>query len=154
MFTQITIKDIESIRVAYKTYKGKVLSAGKLMPSIFKSIKGKNNSHPFFCIHSLDKETGIGIIDLCVPTMETPNIKDVFVKELSYIKAISLLHKGSYERLSSSYQLLHTYSIKKHLQIVVPFLEMNIKGPGALIKGNPNTYITEIQYPMVFPQVE
>lgn len=47
MKSQITIEEIEPIRAAYRSYKGDVLKAGKYMPTIFKSIKGKSNGVPF-----------------------------------------------------------------------------------------------------------
>jgi len=148
MSKQITIKDIEPIRVAYKSYKGNVLEAGKHMPSIFKSIKGKNNGTPFFCIYQVDETTGIGELDLCIPTMEEPSSQEVFVKEMPRIQAVSITHTGSYDTLPLSYQLLFAYIAENNLKVIGPCREVYIKGPGPILKGNPDNYITEILLPI------
>lgn len=148
MSNQITIKEIEPVRVAYKSYKGNVLEAGKHMPTIFKSIKGKNNGTPFFCIINVDESTGIGELDLCVPTMETPNTNDVFIKEMPRIHAVSLIHQGGYDSLPESYQKIAKYIDEHGFTVVGPCREVYIKGPGPILKGNPDNYITEILLPI------
>lgn len=148
MSNQITIKDMEPVRVAYKSYKGNVLEAGKHMPSIFKSIKGKNNGTPFFTILSVDESTGVGELDLCVPTMETPNANDVFIKEMPRIHAVSLIHQGGYDRLPESYEKITKYVDEHGLTIIGPCREVYVKGPGPILKGNPDNYITEILLPI------
>lgn len=35
-----------------------------------------------------------------------------------------------------------------HLRLQMPFREVFIKGPGMILKGNPEKYITEILFPI------
>lgn len=144
----IEIKDIEPMRVAYKTYEGDLRQAGRHMPSVFKAIKGRSNGSPFFSIYSSDPQTKIGKADLCVPTEETPVVNDIFVKETPRVKAACVLHQGSYEELSVAYEQLADYVRTQGLLVTGPCREVYIKGPGALLKGNPKKYLTEIQLPI------
>ena len=145
---QIEIKDIEPIRIAYMKYKGVVTEANKVFPNVFKSIHGKSNGAPFFNYIAMNAETKIGEIELCVPTNETPVGNGVEIKEIPRIKAICLIHIGSYETLNKAYEAIDKYADKNGIELCSPFREVFIKGPGPFFKGNPDKYITEIQFPI------
>lgn len=146
MSYEIEIKDIEPIKVATMRYKGLITEAGKQFPNVFKAIRGNSNGTPFFCYHMVDQKTGIGEIELCVPTAETPNRNGVTLKILPRVKVVCLTHIGSYDGLPAAYDEIHHYIQENHLAIQPPWREVFIKGPGMLIKGNPNKYITEILF--------
>lgn len=143
---EIKIRDIEPVRVAAMRYKGPVTEAAKYFPNVFKAIKGKSNGAPFLCYHTVDHKTGIGEIELCVPTAETPNGNGVQLKELPSAKAVCLTHIGPYDALQKAYEAIERYIQENNLSILPPWREVYIKGPGMLIKGNPNKYITEILF--------
>ena len=145
---QIEIKDIEPIRVAFMRYKGPVTGASKVFPSVFKAIQGKANGAPFFCYYAMDAMTKSGEMELCIPTAETPKGDGVTIKEMPRIKAVCITHVGSYESLRNAYDTIDSYIKEKELTLQFPFREVYIKGPGMIIKGNPNKYITEIQFPL------
>lgn len=145
---KIEIKDIEPIRVAVMHYKGRVTEASKVFPNVFKAIGGKANGTPFFCYYVMNKETKIGEMELCVPTAETPKGNGVTVKNMPRIKALCVTHIGSYETMHYAYEAIDRYAQDENLTLQPPFWEVFIKGPGMLIKGNPNKYITEILFPL------
>ncbi|WMJ82240.1 GyrI-like domain-containing protein [Clostridium sp. MB40-C1] len=145
---KVEIKYIEPIRVASMRYKGIVTEASKVFPNVFKAIRGKVNGAPFFYYYVMDQDSKIGEIELCVPTAETPNINGVNIKEIPRIKAISVTHVGPYETMQQAYEAIHHYSQENNLSLQPPFREVFIKGPGMIIKGNPNKYITEILFPL------
>ena len=145
---QIEIKDIEPIRITYMRYKGVVTEANKVFPNVFKSIRGKSNGAPFFNYIAMNPETKIGEIELCVPTNEIPVEKGVDIKEIPRIKAVCLIHVGSYETLNKAYEAIDKYAIENGIELCSPFREVFIKGPGMFLKGNPDKYITEIQFPI------
>lgn len=99
-------------------------------------------------IHEVDEVTNVGEMELCVPTLEMPNNNEIFVRELPKIRAVSIIHHGSYERLSESYQQITQYIYTNNIHIVGPTREVYIKGPGPILKGNPINYITEILLPI------
>jgi effector-binding domain-containing protein len=144
----VGIKDIEPVRVAAMCYKGIVTEASRVFPNVFKAINGKANGAPFFCYHAINQETKIGEMELCVPTAETPNGNGVSVKDMPRIKAVCVTHVGSYETMQYAYEAIDRYVQEKNLTLQPPFREVFIKGPGILIKGNPNKYITEILFPL------
>lgn len=145
---EFEIKIIELITVATMSYKGLATQAGKYFPNVFKSIKGKANGVPFICYHSMDKTTGIGEMELCVPTPETPNRNDITIKELPAVKALCITHIGAYDTLPLAYEAMHSYIKKHNFTTKLPWREVFIKGPGMLFKGNPNKYITELVFPL------
>lgn len=145
---EIKIKDIEPVTVAAMPYKGEVTQAAKHFPNVFKSIKGKSNGVPFFCYHTVDEKTGIGEMELCVPTAQNPKGNGVTLKEFPRVKVLCLTYIGPYEGLPKAYEAIHRHIQENDLSIETPWREVFIKGPGMILKGNPNKYITEILFPL------
>lgn len=145
---QIEIRDIEPIRVAYMRHRGIATEANKAFPNVFKSVRGKVNGAPFFSYLAMNPETKQGEMELCVPTEETPVGSGVEVKELPRIKAVCVTYIGPYETLPRAYAAIDKYAEENRLLLIPPFREVFIKGPGMLLKGNPDKYITEIQFPI------
>lgn len=142
------IKAIEPVTVATMRYKGPFTEASKQFPNVFKAIRGKSNGAPFFCYHTVDQKTGICELELCVPTAESPNRNGVTLKDLPRAKAVCITHIGPYDALPMAYEAIHRYIQENSLSIQPPWREVFIKGPGMIIKGNPNKYITEIMFPL------
>lgn len=146
MTYEINLKEIELIRIAYIKYHGKVQDANKFFPTVFKAIRGKSSGAPFFNYLTLNPQTQIGDIELCVPTLENPSSDSVLIKNLPATKVLSTIHKGPYENIMAGYTALKEYSLEKNIELEPAFREIFIKGPGMILKGNPNNYITEIQF--------
>lgn len=96
----------------------------------------------------MNPETKIGEMDLCVPTEQTPFGNEVAIKEVPAVKAICTTHTGSYETLHLAYKVINQYATEHNIKLQPPFREVYIKGPGMLLKGNPDKYITEIIFPI------
>ncbi|MBY2476754.1 GyrI-like domain-containing protein [Clostridioides difficile] len=148
MSYKIEIKNIEPVTAATMRYNGLMTEATKYFPNVFKSIKGKSNGAPFFCYYNVDQKTGIGEMELCVPTSEIPNRIGVTIKEFPKTKALFFTHIGSYSTLPKTYEMIFKYIHENNIEIQTPWREVFIKGPGMLIKGNPDKYITEIIFPL------
>jgi DNA-binding transcriptional MerR regulator len=71
--------------------------------------------------------------------------EDLSCRVLSGGKAVTLVHKGSYDNLGHSYGRIFEYINEHKLKPVAPSREVYIKGPGMIFKGNPEKYLTEIQ---------
>lgn len=145
---QIEIRETPPVRVAYMKYKGIATEANKIFPNVFKSIRGKVNGAPFFSYLAMNPETKQGEMELCVPTVENPAGNDIEVKEMPRIKAVCVTHIGSYETLPLAYAAIDKYAADNGLILTPPFREVFIKAPGMFLKGNPDKYITEIQFPI------
>jgi len=144
----VEIRDIEPVRVAFMRYKGIVSEANKVFPNVFKSIRGKTNGAPLFSYYMMDPQTKLGELDLCVPTAETPAGNGIEIKEMPRIKAVCVTHTGSYETIQGAYAAIDKYAADHGLQLQPPFREVFIKGPGMVMKGNPDKYVTEILFPI------
>lgn len=145
---QIEIRETPPVRVAYMKYKGIATEANKIFPNVFKSIRGKVNGAPFFSYLAMNPETKQGEMELCVPTVENPAGNGIEVKEMPRIKAVCVTHIGSYETLPLAYAAIDKYAADNGLILTPPFWEVFIKAPGMFLKGNPDKYITQIQFPI------
>ena len=145
---QIEIRETPPVRVAYMKYKGIATEANKIFHNVFKSIRGKVNGAPFFSYLAMNPETKQGEMELCVPTVENPAGNGIEVKEMPRIKAVCVTHIGSYETLPLAYAAIDKYAADNGLILTPPFREVFIKAPGMFLKGNPDKYITEIQFPI------
>lgn len=145
---KVEIREIEPIRVAFMRYKGIATEANKVFPNVFKSIRGKADGAPFFNYITMNPETKFGDIELCVPTAMTPSGNGVEVKETPRVSALCVIHKGSYETMFQAYQEIVAYAKQNAIKLQSEFREVFIKGPGMLLKGNPEKYITEIIFPI------
>lgn len=146
MTYEIKVKEIEPMRIAYIKYQGKVQEANKFFPQVFKSIKSRTNGAPFFNYLNLDPKTQVGSMELCLPTLENPSLDSVLVKNLPHIKVLSTIHKGPYKNIMAGYRALRKYSLENNIELESNFREVFIKGPGIILRGNPNNYLTEIQF--------
>ncbi|WP_394923176.1 GyrI-like domain-containing protein [uncultured Robinsoniella sp.] len=142
------IKEIEPIRVAYMRYRGLSDKANKVFPNVFKAISGKSSGAPFFCFYKIDQDTKYAEMDLCVPTNEIPGGNGIEIKEIPRTRALCTTHTGSYQTLKNAYTAVEQYAKERALIIQPPFREVYIKGPGMLIKGNPDKYVTEVVFPL------
>lgn len=143
---EVNLKEVEEIRIAYIKYHGRVENANKFLPKVFKAIRGKNSGAPFFNYLDLDPKTKVGDMELCVPTLENPNSDIILIKSLPTTKVLSTIHRGPYENIMAGYEAIKKYSLEKNIELEPIFREVFIKGPGMILKGNPNNYITEIQF--------
>lgn len=145
---QVEIKEIEPIKVAYMKYRGIATEANKVFPNVFKAIKGKSNGAPLISYLNIDPQTKMGNLELCVPTNELPIADGIEVKQLPRINALCVTHIGPYKNLDQAYEALDKYALEHQIVLTPPFREVFIKGPGMILKGNPDKYITEIQFPI------
>ena len=145
---KVEIREIEPIRAAYMKYRGDAAKANRMFPKVFQSVRGKTNGSPFFSYLSMDPETKMGNMELCVPTQETPAGSSVNVKVFPRIRALCVTHTCSYDTLFQAYAAIDHFAAEHHLVLRPPFREIFLKGPGMIIKGNPDKYITEIQFPI------
>ena len=72
--------------------------------------------------------------------------KNIHFRVEDEIKAISVVHKGSYENLNKAYAFALNWVKENGLQIAGPIREVYIDG--CWNKENENDYVTEIQVPI------
>lgn len=74
-----------------------------------------------------------------------PADSDIHVRTLPGGRALCLVHRGPYDRISGAYGRLLAEARRRALTPRAPSREVYIKGPGMLFAGNPERYLTEVQ---------
>ncbi len=87
-------------------------------------------------------------IESCVPLKREIDGGNFKVKCLPGIRCLSTVHQGPYDQLGKSYEALFDFAKEHGLTPALPFRERYIKGPGMILAGNPENYVTEVQIPL------
>ncbi|WP_240839517.1 GyrI-like domain-containing protein [Acidaminobacter sp. JC074] len=142
-----TVKTItvEDQLVASITYMGKYQDVGIHLGKLFKAVKNNFSGKPFSIYHDEDYKEENATVEVCIPLKRELAYKDIEVKTIPGGKALSLMHIGPYDKLSLSYKVLTDYIKDNDLEAKSKIREHYLKGPGMLLKGNPEKYRTEIQ---------
>jgi len=61
-------------------------------------------------------------------------------------KALCTVHKGRYEEIGKSFAMIYDYISKNKVKTRIPIRLVYTKGPGMIFRGNPEKYLTEIQF--------
>lgn len=145
---EIVMKEISPINIASIRFKGQYSELDKYVPKLYHAVKDlRAGSH--FNIYYDEECVEEADIELCLPvksfiSMSTNEVKQ---RSLPALKALSTVHKGSYDNLKYAYKALFDYATVHSLKLIAPSREVYIQSPGMLFKGNPSSYITEILMP-------
>lgn len=138
---RVTIKDQ---LVASLTYVGRYEDVGEYLGKLYKAIGANAADKPFCIYHDEDYQEENAHIEVCLPIKKEISYKNIEVKIVPGGEGLSLLHIGPYENLSFSYKVITDYLINENIQPKSHIREQYLKGPGMLLKGNPEKYQTEI----------
>lgn len=138
---QITVEDQ---LIASIVYTGKYEDVGLYISKLYKAAGANIKGKPFSIYHDDTYKEEDATVEVCVLLKKELQYKDIQVKILKGGQALSLLHIGPYDKLSSSYKQLTDHIIDHHLETTAPIREHYLKGPGMLLKGNSNKYQTQI----------
>lgn len=142
---EVEEKQLDKILIAGIRYKGKYTDCGRAFGKIAKKM-GRNICGKPFNLYYDDgfKEDGADI-ETCMPVRKGKEVDGINVRELGGGNCVSLIHKGPYETIGRSYEKIVGYINDKGYKYLVPSREIYIKGPGMILKGKPENYLTEIQ---------
>lgn len=79
------------------------------------------------------------------PLSRKISAEGIDVRVLSGGKAVTITHYGPYASLGNTYRELFSYINEKNYSMRSPCREIYHKGPGMILRGNPEKYVTEIQ---------
>jgi len=144
---KIEFKVIPPITVASIRHKGQYNDCGQYIKKLYKFGNKEVIGSPFNCYFDGEYKE-IADIETCIPIKQRINNQEISCKELPAVKAITTLHKGSYESLNQAYKSLFKYAHENNLECLLPCREVYIKGPGMVFSGNPEKFITEIIIPV------
>ncbi len=142
---EVEEKELDTLLIAGIRYKGRYEDCGEMFGQIARKMGRNIAGKPFNLYYDCDfKEDGADI-ETCFPVRRGKDVDGISVRELPGGRCVSLIHKGPYETLSRSYEKIMTYAKEKGHETKLPSREVYIKGPGMIFRGNPDSYLTELQ---------
>ena len=139
-------KSVDAIRIAGVRMRGRYSDCAKGFARIGRKF-GRHICGPPFLLHydTEYKETDADF-EACMPISMGESVEGIDVRELAGGRCVSLIHKGPYETLHESYARIRDYVSDRGYEAEIPTREIYLKGPGMILKGNPQKYLTEIQF--------
>lgn len=142
---EVEEKQLDTILIAGYRMKGRYDEVGKGFSILGKKFGRHINGKPMTLYFDSEyKEDGANF-EPCFPIRKGQSSEGIDVRELPGGKCVSLIHKGPWDKLSNSYKRIMSYIKEKGYETSIPSREVYLKGPGMILKGNPNSYLTEIQ---------
>jgi len=151
---EIEDKIIEEQKLAIINYKGNVKDMDILIAKLLSWAEAKKVEiigNPFSIYFTSPQNTKPEemIYDIGFPVSKDTELSEegeIKVVELLEHRVISIVHKGSYEKLNESYKEMVEYSIKNNYDIIGSPKEVYINSPHEVPE---NELLTEIQFPVI-----
>jgi DNA-binding transcriptional MerR regulator len=146
---EIGQRELEPILVAGIRMKGNYSDCGQGFAKLCKSLGRHMAGKPLCLFYDGEYREGDANFEPCVPIRKAVSIDGIDVRELPAARCVTLIHRGPYTELRSSYARLMKHVKQRGYELQLPTREVYVKGPGMIFRGNPKKYITEIQLPIV-----
>ena len=147
----VEIKTLVDIPVVSNRWVGHYQDTGKSLGKLYKLAGRFATGAPINLYHDSEYKVIDADIESCVPVKQeiaSDPSGECCYKVLPGGLFYTLVHEGPYETLGVSYNKLIEKIESDGKRGVSPSREIYHKGPGMLLKGNPNKYRTEIQIPV------
>jgi DNA-binding transcriptional MerR regulator len=140
-------KSVEAMLMAGIRIKGKYSDCGEGFSKIARAL-GRHIAGKCFCLYyDGEYREDDADFEVCFPLRKEVSAEGISVRTLPGGQILSLVHKGPYDQLGRSYARILRHAKRRKLEIQLPTREVYLKGPGMIFKGNPRSYLTEIQLP-------
>ena len=149
--SEIVEKNVPDMRIASIRWKGRYGESGRYIGRLAKNLYRYLAGKPFNMYYDEGFKEEDADIETCFPVRDDKEIAapaDVTIRMLPGGKVVSIMHKGPYDQLGRSYEIISAYLKHKNYRVSAPPREIYVKGPGMIFKGNPKNYLTEIQFPV------
>lgn len=138
-------KEVDEQMVLTIRWRGRYEEVGKAFSKLYKTVGRHSSGAPYNLYYDGEHKEEDADIETCVPVTKEFRAEGCEFKIMPAWTCLSLIHKGPYEDLGRSYQKIFDHIKDLNKEVVLPFREIYIKGPGMMFKGNPEKYVTEIQ---------
>lgn len=142
------IKQLDEMLIAGIRSKGKYADVGKYFSELGKALGFKIAGKAFSLYYDQEYKEDDADFEVCFPIRKAVEKEGITVHTLAATRCVSLTHRGPYDTLKPSYERVLKYMESNQLKPGLPIREVYIKGPGMIFKGNPEKYVTEIQFPI------
>jgi len=142
---EVEERELDTLLIAGIRYKGKYSECGEMFGKLAK-VMGRHVNGKAFCLYyDPEFKEEDADIEVCLPVRKGKDTDDIVVRELPGGRAVTLIHKGTYDSIGRSYEKITAYINEKGYEAKTPCREVYVKGPGMIFKGKPENYLTEIQ---------
>jgi DNA-binding transcriptional MerR regulator len=145
---EIAERQLEPVLVAGIRMQGNYSDCGQGFAKLCRALGRHMAGKPLCLFYDGEYREGDANFEPCVPIRKSVSMDGIAVHELPAARCITLIHRGPYPELRSSYARLMKYVKARGHEIQLPTREVYVKGPGMIFRGNPKKYLTEIQLPI------
>ncbi|OUR96904.1 hypothetical protein A9Q84_11245 [Halobacteriovorax marinus] len=145
---EIEMKETQEQLVAIYDWKGRYEETGKAFKKLFRSAGRYSCGKAFNLYHHEQYEEDDCEISTCVPVKKLFKADGIRIEKMGGKQCVSLIHKGPYHEIGRTYRRLLDHLKANGEELELPLYEIYIKGPGMILKGNPQNYLTEVQIPL------
>jgi len=141
-------KTVGPMLVAGIRMKGKYSECDEGFARVGRTVRGYIKGRKLCLYYDCEYREDDAEFEPCFPVRKQVEIDGVSVRQLPEAPCVTIVHKGRYDTVGRSYAHVLRYVREKKITIALPVREIYIKGPGAIFRGDPNDYLTEIQLPV------
>lgn len=129
----------------YVSYRitGKYSDLGQGYKHLYKKFGRYAIGCPYAFFHDMEYVEDSAIMDAVVELRSKPDHDTEYYFDNFSCQAVKITHKGAYGTQGTAYAKLFQYCRNKGYELKPPLIEHYIKGPGLILRGNPQNYITE-----------
>lgn len=139
--------EVPGVLVASRRFTGHYSQINQHLQELYQTAADRISGARPFALYYDDQSMEAGAdIEVCLPIFQNVDNGRTNSRFIPGGSAISGLHWGPYETISLAYQQVLNYILNHGIQTRLPVREVYLKGAGDIFKGNPQDYITEIQF--------
>jgi len=142
---EVVAKDLPPVLVAGLRWRGRYAETGAMLGRVCRHYGRYAIDAPLNLYYDEEHKEEDADVESCIPVRTVSEAPGFTVHTLAGGQALSLLHRGPYSELSRSYTRIMSAMQERGAEGCGPVREIYRKGPGMLFKGNPRSYLTEIQ---------
>ncbi len=146
--SDVEVIDLPEILVCGIRFKGRYGDVGPYFGKLYRACGRQARGKPYNLYYDGEYKAEGADIEVAVEVKASFDAEGVTCHALPGGKAVTLVHRGPYEKLSRSYQKLFEFINDKGFEPLLPSREQYLKGPGMVFRGNPKKYLTRIVVPV------
>jgi effector-binding domain-containing protein len=148
---EVSELELTPLLVGGLRWRGAYADTGRVLGRVCRQFARHADGPPLNLYYDEDYKDDAADIESCLPVRGASEAAGFTLHTLPGGRALTLVHRGPYSDLSRSYSRLMRRFEELRLMPGLPIREIYRKGPGMIFRGNPRTYLTELQIPLRAP---
>jgi DNA-binding transcriptional MerR regulator len=143
--SEIVEKTLEPMLVAGLRWRGTYAETGRMLGRVCRAFGRYAADAPLNLYYDDEYKDEDADVESCLPVRDAKPQAGYALRELPGGPCACLMHRGSYSEISRSYTRLMRHIAERSQIHLLPIREIYRRGPGMIFKGNPKSYLTELQ---------